>query len=431
MHARLISRLPRVPLLALVAVAGLSLASCGGGDDEVDLSTVFPPTPPNPTLVGQGQPIFRFETFGDETFFTDVLQLNTVVETAVTPTVALGVGLKVDAEALPPAVVQGVQNGSISLTDPQTTLALIELDAVLGLKGQVTTDANGVKHLARLGVTCAICHSTVDNSFSTPAIPAGNIGKRLDGWPNRDLNVGAIVALSPALPAAVKAVYNSWGPGLYDDRFNIVDGGTPFHGDGVNKPAVIPPAYGLLGVNKTTFTGDGNDIAYWNRYVAVTQFGGHGTFTEPRLNLNVKNGTDDLVSSKLPALQAYQLSLEPPAPPAGSFDVAAAARGQALFNGKAQCSTCHSGPRFTDANERLHPQSDSMSLDTSTPTHADRSATKQYRTTPLRGIWQHPPYFHDGSAPTLDVVVARYNDRRSLGLSAAEMADLVNYLKSI
>jgi hypothetical protein len=326
--------------------------------------------------------------------------------------------------------VTGVQNGTISLTDPQTTLALLELNAVIGLKGVVTTDSTGRKHLVRLGVTCAICHSTVDNSFSTAAIPPGNIGKRLDGWPNRDLNVGAIIALSPALNAAQKAVYNSWGKGMYDARFNIVDGGTPGHGDGLNKPSVIPPAYGLNGINKITFTGDGNDIAYWNRYVAVTQFGGHGTFTEPRLNLNVKNGTDDLVSSKLPALQAYQLSLEPPAPPAGSFNAAAASRGSALFNGKAGCVVCHSGSRFTDANQRLHPKSDSMA-EPEVPSHADRSATKQYRTTPLRGIWQHAPYFHDGSAPTLDAVVAIYNTRRSLGLTTAEMADLVQYLKSL
>lgn len=421
MHARVLSRLPRVPLLALAGAAALSLASCGGGDGG-DFRSLFP-APPDPALVAQGRDIFRFDTFGDETFFTDVLRLHEPVGTAVSPATALQVGLKVDATALPPEVVQGIQNGSISLTDPATTVALLKLNAVVGLRGDVQT-VNGQDRLVRLGVTCAICHSTVDNSF------AAGIGNRLDGWPNRDLNVGAIIALSPALPDNVKAVYNSWGPGMYDARFNIVDGGTPFHGDGINKPTVIPPAYGLLGVNKTTFTGDGDDIAYWNRYVAVTQFGGHGNFTEPRLGLNITNGPDDLVSAKLPALQAYQLSLEPPAPPAGSFDTTAAERGRVLFNGKAQCVTCHSGPRFTDANERLHPQSDSMALETA-PTHADRSATKLYRTTPLRGIWQHPPYFHDGSAATLDVVVARYNTNRALGLSAAEMADLVQYLKSI
>jgi mono/diheme cytochrome c family protein len=410
------SRGARIAGVIIPSVIGVLTAvvffACGEG--------ITGPRALDPTLVAQGKNIFRFETFGDETFFTDVLRLHEPVGTAVSPNTALAVGLKVDSTALPPAVVAGIQDGSISLDDPATTVALIKLNAVIGLKGTV----NAANQLTRLGVTCAICHSTVDDSF------APGVGKRLDGWPNRDLNVGAIIALSPALPANVKAVYNSWGPGMYDARFNIVDGGTPFHGDGLNKPSVIPPAYGLLGVNKTTFTGDGNDIAYWNRYVAVTQFGGHGTFTEPRLNLNVKNGTDDLVSSKLAALQAYQLSLEPPAPPAGSFNAAAAARGKALFNGKATCVSCHSGPRFTDANERLHPKSDSMA-EPESPSHADRSATKQYRTTPLRGVWQHAPYFHDGSAPTLDAVVATYNTKRSLGLSASEMADLVQYLKSL
>ncbi|MEJ8835050.1 c-type cytochrome [Ramlibacter sp. AN1133] len=414
------SRLPRPSLLALAGTAALSLASCGGGGGDNGSA-------PDPTLVAQGQAVFRSETFGDESFFTDVLRLNEPVEQAVDPTTALAVGLKVDATALPAAVVQGIQNKTISLTDPKTTVALLKLNAVIGLKGDVQT-INGQDRLVRLGVTCAICHSTVDDSF------AKGIGKRLDGWPNRDLNVGAIIALSPLLQApelaAVKAAYQSWGPGMYDARFNIVDGGTPLHGDGISKPSVIPPAYGLQGLNKTTFTGDGNDIAYWNRYVAVTQFGGHGNFTEPRLNLNITNGTDDLVSAKLPALQAYQLSLLPPAPPANSFDGLAAVRGFALFNGKARCSTCHSGPSFTDANERLHPQSDSMALETA-PTHADRSATKQYRTTPLRGVWQHAPYFHDGSAKTLADVVTRYNDRMTLSLSASEQADLVQYLKSL
>ena len=423
MHARVLSGFPRPTLLALAGAAAVSLASCGGGGGN-GITITPAATTPDPAVLAQGQQIFRSDTFGDETFFTDVLRLNEPVEAAVTPRVALSVGLKVDADALPPAVVQGIQNGSISLDSTQTTLALLELNAVVGLKGQVTTDAGGQKHLVRLGVTCAICHSQVDNSFSA------GIGKRLDAWPNHDLNIGAIVALSPALTAAQKAVYNSWGPGMYDARFNIVNGGTPGHGDNLNKPTVIPPAYGLQGVNKITYTGDGDEIAYWNRYVAVTQFCGHGNFTEPRLGLNVTNGSDDLVSAKLPALQAYQLSIPKPTPPAGSFDVAAAARGQALFNGKASCSTCHTGATFTDANVTLHPKSDSMA-EPEVPSAADRSATKQYRTTPLRALWQHAPYFHDGSAPTLDAVVATYNAKRALGLSATEMADLVQYLKSI
>ncbi|HET7785098.1 MAG TPA: c-type cytochrome, partial [Myxococcales bacterium] len=277
---------------------------------------------------------------------------------------------------------------------------------------------NGKDTLTRLGITCALCHSTVDNSF------APGIGKRLDGWPNHDLNVGAIVALSPALDGPTKAVFNSWGPGKYDPRFNF---------DHQNGPQVIPPAYGLSGVNKITATGDGDNIEYWNRYVGVTQMGGHGSFSDSRTGVNVTNGTDDLISSKLAGLQAYQLSLPAPAAPAGSFDAAAAARGQVLFAGSAKCATCHTGPEFTDANTRLHPPSDSMGEPepAGVPSYASRSATKQYRTAPLKGVWQHPPYFHNGSAATLDAVVSTYNTRMSLGLSASQQADLVQYLKSL
>jgi cytochrome c5 len=335
----------------------------------------------------------------------------------VDPTTALAVGLKVDSQALPAAVVAGIQAGTVSLKDPATTMALLKLNAVLGVKGTVET-IGGTETLTRVGFTCALCHSTVDNSF------APGIGKRLDGWPNRDLNVGAIVALSPALDAPTKAVFNSWGPGRYDPRFNQ---------DGLNGPQVIPPAYGLDGIDRITVTGDGPDIAYWNRYVGVTQMGGHGSFSEPRTGVNVTNGTDDLISSKLPGLQAYQLSIAPPAPPAGSFDRAAAVRGQALFAGTASCSTCHAGPRFTDANIGLHPVSDAMGEPepAGVPSYASRSATRQYRTTPLRGVWQHAPYFHNGSAATLEDVVNRYDTRRSLGLTDAEKSDLVQYLKSL
>ena len=385
---------------AVIAVAVLS--ACGGSDDGDE------------ALVSQGQQIFRSDTFGDEIFWTDKLRMHEVIRTAVDPTTALSVGLKVDAEALPAAVVEGIRNGSISLTSPATTVALLKLNAVVGLKGTVQT-VNGQDTLTQVGTTCALCHSTVDNSF------APGIGKRLDGWANRDLNPGAIIALSPALDAATKAVYNSWGKGKYDPRFNQ---------DGRNKPVVIPPAYGLQDIHRITFTGDGNDVAYWNRYVAVTQMGGQGTFTEPRLNLSVTNGTQDLVSSKLPALQAYQLSLKAPPPPPGSFDAAAAARGKQVFEGAGRCATCHSGSTFTDANATLHPPGDSMA-EPETPSYAARSATKQYRTSPLKGLWQHAPYFHDGSAATTEQVVQTYNTKRSLGLSAQEVADLAQYLKSL
>jgi mono/diheme cytochrome c family protein len=399
---------PHLPLGgALISALGL-VAACGGSDNGDDAAAQ------QAALVAEGQQIFRFETFGDEAKWTDTLHLHEVIASAVDPTTALAVGLKVDAQALPPDVVAGIQNGSISLTSPATTVALLKLNAVVGLRGTVET-VNGQDRLTRVGTTCALCHSTVDNSF------APGIGKRLDGWPNRDLNPGAIIALSPAVDAAAKQVFNSWGKGNYDPRFNI---------DGLNKPVMIPPAYGLAGINSITATGDGSEIAYWNRYVAVTQMGGLGTMTEPRLNINITNGTEDRVSSKLPALQAYQLSLSAPAAPSGSFDTAAAARGKAVFEGAGQCSGCHSGERFTDANTRLHPPTDSV-VEPETPSYAARSATKMYRTSPLKGLWQHAPYFHDGSAATLADVVNIYNTKRSLGLNAAQRSDLAEYLKSL
>ncbi len=391
---------------AIIAAAVCALAACGGNDDNSSADQA--------ALVAQGRQIFRFDTFGDEAQWTDTLRMHEVISAAVDPVTALSVGLKVDADALPAAVVQGIQNGSIDLHSPATTIALLKLDAVVGLKGTVET-VGGQDVLTHVGITCALCHSTVDNSF------APGIGKRLDGWPNRDLNPGAIIALSPAVDAATKTALNAWGAGKFDPRHNI---------DGLSKPVVIPPAFGLNGVHSVTFTGDGTDLAYWNRYVAVAEMGGLGSVSEPRLNLSVTHGTVDLVSSKLPALQAYQLSIGAPTPPASSFDAAAAARGKVVFEGNGQCATCHSGALFTDANSTLHPPADSMA-EPETPSYASRSASKQYRTTPLAGIWQHAPYFHDGSAASLSDVVATYNTRRSLGLSAQQSADLVEYLKSL
>jgi mono/diheme cytochrome c family protein len=379
----------------LGAVLAASLLACGdNGPDE-----------PTPAQLAEGQQIFRFDTFGDESFWTDTLRIHEVISAAVSPATALSVGLKVDADALPPGLL-----ATADLNSPATTVALLKLNAVLGLKGTVET-IDGRDTLTRVGITCALCHSTVNNSSGE------GIGQRLDGWPNLTLNPGAIIALSPALTGAQKAVYNSWGPGKYDARYNF---------DGQNDPAVIPPAYGLDGVNSVTFTGDGDRPAYWNRYVAVTQMHGHGSFSEPRLGLSVSNPPDQ-VESKLPALEAYQLSLPAPTPPAGTFDAAAAARGQAVFTGQGQCSTCHAGPTFTDANTRLHPPAE-VPTD---PVHAQRSASKMYRTTPLRALWQHPPYFHDGSAATLEDVVDRYDSAKNLGLTPAQKADLVQYLKSL
>jgi mono/diheme cytochrome c family protein len=385
-----------IPSRALLgaALAALLLAC---GDDG--------PGEPDPGQITSGQDIFRFDTFGDETFWTDTLRIHEVISAGVSPTTALSVGLKVDADALPPGTLE-----SADLNSPATTVALLKLNAVVGLKGTVETIA-GRDTLTRVGVTCALCHSTVNNS-----VQAG-IGQRLDGWPNLDLNPGAIIALSPALSDAQKVVYNSWGPGKYDARYNF---------DGQNDPAVIPPAYGLDGVNSVTFTGDGDRPAYWNRYVAVTQMHGHGSFTESRLGISVSNPPDQ-VESKLPDLEAYQLSLSAPAAPPGSFDAAAAARGQTVFTGPGQCATCHAGPTFTDANTRLHPPTE-VPTD---PVHAERSATGMYRTTPLRALWAHAPYFHDGSAATLEEVVDRYDSAKNLQLTPQQRSDLVEYLKSL
>ena len=408
----------RLLLITGTIGAAVAMATACGGDSDNNAGAASDAD--KAALVAQGKQIFRFDTFGDETQWTDTLRLHETISTKVDPTTALSVGLKVDAEALPPSVVQGIQNKSISLTDPATTVALIKLNAVVGVKGAVET-VNGKDTLTRVGLTCALCHSTVDDSF----VPG--IGKRLDGWSNRDLNPGAIIALSPALSAAQKAVYNSWGAGKYDPRFNQ---------DGINGPQVIPPAYGLQGINKIISTGDGDDLAYWNRYVGVTQMGGHGTFSDPRIGVNgvnVTNGTDDQITAKLPALQAYQLSIAAPPPPAGSFDETAAARGKLVFNTAGKCAACHTGDKFTDANTRLHPPTDAVSEPepNGAPSYASRSATKQYRTAPLAGLWQHPPYFHNGTAPTLEAVVQTYNTKQAVGLTPAQAADLVQYLKSL
>ncbi|MDQ3137216.1 MAG: hypothetical protein M3Q93_06485, partial [Gemmatimonadota bacterium] len=270
---------------------------------------------------------------------------------------------------------------------------------------------DGRVRLASIGVTCALCHSTVDDSF------APGIGRRLDGWPNLDLNPGAIIAASPAVPAEAKAVYGSWGPGRYDPRYSI---------DGLSTPVMIPPAYGLAGVKRATYTGDGT-ISYWNKYVAVTQMGGHGSFHDGRLGIHMVQKPDQ-VKHKLDALRAYQLSLQAPAPAEGSFDPAAAARGEALFRGAARCATCHTGPHFTDINRMVRHAPSETGMD---PAYALRSATKEYRTTPLRGLASHAPYFHDGSAGTLDDVVSHYDSALGLRLTREQKVDLMAFLKSL
>jgi len=391
-----------VMALGLVAV----LAACSDSTSDAQGR----PRPLNPTLVAAGQEIFRFNTFGNEVFWTDTARLHEVIASSVSPATALSVGLKVDANALPQAVKDAIVAGQVDLQDPATTVTLLKLNAVVGVRGTVAT-VGGQDRLVRVGITCALCHSSVDNSF------APGIGKRQDGWANTDLNVGAIVALSPAIPDGLKAIMRSWGPGKYDPRINE---------DGKNTPIVIPPAYGLHGVAKETYTAEG-PVSYWNAYVAVTQMHGRGTFRDARLGIDVK-ADPDLVTALLPALAEYQFSLEAPRAP-GGVDAPMVSRGEAVFRGQGRCAACHMPDRqFTDIGTGALHEPSETGMD---PAYAARTSTKRYRTTPLRGLWQHAPYFHDGTAATLDAVVTHYDSTLHLGLSAQQRADLVAYLKTL
>ena len=378
-----------------------------------------------PVRLGDGQAIFRYDTFGDEQLWTDVLRMHEVIP-AVDPATALSVGLKVDVEALPAAVIAALRdNPAPLLRDPAVTVELLRLNAVVGVKGTV----DGAGQLTTVGVTCALCHSSVDNSF------APGIGKRLDGWANTDLNVGAIVALSPALDEATKAEFNSWGPGKYDPRHHYFTGTEIKLLNSSSLPIVIPPIYGLKGVGFETFTGDG-PISYWNSYVGVGQMGGQGNFSDPDIppaGLFISQ-TPDLVTPKLRALLDYQLSLVTPKAPRGSFNRDAAERGKALFRSQARCSSCHQGPTFTDVlsgPDRSVPLLHTPAEVGMDPAYAERTVTRNYRTTPLRGLFQHAPYFHDGSAPNLPAVVDHYDRLFGLNLTAEQKGDLVEYLKSL
>jgi hypothetical protein len=339
---------------------------------------------------------------------------------------------------LPRALQRAIARGKVNLKDPATTLALLKLDAVVGVTGIF----DGAGRIQSMGIQCAFCHSTVDNSF------APGIGRRLDGWANRDLNVGAIVALAPRLePVAqllgvdvptVLAVLKSWGPGLYDAELFL--DGKPFRPDGKTAAVLIPPAFGLAGVNLHTSTGWGS-VAHWNALVAVTQMHGQGTFFDPRLNDPVKYpvaaraGTwnvrpdEDLVTPLLPGLHFYQLALPVPQAPRGSYDRFAARRGETLFAGKAQCATCHVPPLYTEPGWNMHTGAE-IGID---EFQASRSPDEHYRTAPLRGLWTHAKggFYHDGRFPTLAAVVDHYDSHFTLGLSAGEKSDLVNFLKSL
>src|SRR5690606_15170735 len=354
-----------------------------------------------------GQQIFRFETFANEPFWTDTLRLNELIQSSVSPRVALSLGLKVDADTLPSGFLS-----SADLDDPATTVELIRRGAVVGIVGEV--DESGT--LVRVGITCALCHSTVDD-----AVQPG-IGRRVDGPANRDLNVGAILALAPGTPDNLRPAFETWGPGKFDAR--VFGAGTS---DGTN-PTLIPPAYGLRGVNLHTWTGEGS-IPYWNNYVAVTQMHGRGSFRDPRLGLDIIVPPDlDEVTPRLPALQVYQLGLPVPRPAPRSFGPDAAERGGATLEGQARCASCHLPPLYTDAaGYGLHrPEETGMD-----PRVAEISTTGKYRTAPLRAVATHPPFFHDGSAATLEDVVDHYDRVLGLNLSAQQKSDLVEFLKSL
>jgi hypothetical protein len=398
-------------------------------------------------MFAQGRQVFRYDTFGDEAYWGATLQLHEAIAGAknggvgpgVSPKTALSVGLKVDADALPAELVAQIKAGNVNLDDPATTLALLKLNAVVGVTGYF--DPQG--RLNSMGVQCALCHSTVDDSF------APGIGHRLDGWPNRDLNVGAIVSLAPNLkPLAnqlgvdiptVKKVLASWGAGKYDAELNV--DGRAMRPDGKSAATLIPPAFGLAGVNNHTWSGSRGTLPYWNAYVAVTQMHGIGTFIDPRLDIaenkvalkthlgNTREKPDH-VTGKLAALHYYQLSLPAPTPPAGSFDPTAAAHGEQIFAGKARCSTCHVPPLFTETGWNLHSPAE-VGVDNF---QAKRSPGEQaYRTAPLHGLFAHSKggFYHDGRFATLNDVVDHYNSLKRLGLTAEEKRDLVEFLKSL
>ena len=397
---------------------------------------------PQSPLIARGRQIFRYDTFGDQAFWAGALQLNRAIAGSklggvgpgVSPKTALSVGLKVDATKIPKAVATAIRRGKVDLNSPKTTLALLKLNAVVGVRGFF--DKRG--HLASMGITCAVCHSTVDNSF------APGIGRRLDGWPNRDLNVGAIISLAPNKKpitdvlgvnvATVDKVLASWGPGKFDAEL-FMDG-KAFQPNGKSAATLIPAAFGLQGVNLHTYTGWGS-VPYWNAFVANLEMHGIGNFTDDRLdnqqqfpiaarnNFGHVRHKKDLITSKLPALHAYQLSL--PIPHSRRFNRAAARRGKALFNGQARCANCHMPPTFTDSGWNLHPGS-AMCIDNF---QADRSPTHRYRTTPLRGLVAKSKggWYHDGRFPTLRAVVDHYDQCFSLHLSNGQKSDLVEYLK--
>jgi hypothetical protein len=437
-------------VLVLFACVGVALASQGpdGRRGKKNDSKTFDDAIHANTerLASEGRQIFRYDTFGDEAFWGGALKLHQAIAgqrlggvgPGVSPAAALAVGLKVDVDALPSPVLQALRQGRVNLNDPAVTLTLLDANAVLGLTGFRGADGR----LESVGIQCALCHSTVDNSF------APGIGRRLDGWPNRDLNVGAIVALAPDLsPVAdllrtdqqtVRTVLNSWGPGKFDAQLFL--DGKAFRPDGKSAATLLPAAFGLAGVNLHTYTGWGG-VSHWNAFVANLEMHGKGTFLDARLDDPLRfpvaaragfghvRNDPDLTTSKLPALQFYQLSIPAPIPAHGTFDATAAERGQALFNGAANCSSCHVPPLFTEPGWNMHTAQE-IGID---DFQASRSPDNRYRTTPLAGLFTHQKggFYHDGRFADLRAVIEHYNQFFNLNLSEGSKKDLVEYLKSL
>ncbi|HVH43937.1 MAG TPA: hypothetical protein VM925_16405 [Labilithrix sp.] len=471
---RLRSAAPTLPLALLTAAA---VSHCGADDvtnpmtgaggetkcesdapQSVDAHTEETSDAAKPTIdpvaqyalqmIEEGRKTFRYDTFGDEAFWGDTLKLHRAIAGAakggvgpgVSPKTALAVGLKVDVDALPAAVIDALKQGKVDLDSVDTTLTLLQAKAVVGVTG--VFDSNST--LVSMGIQCSLCHSTVDDAL------APGIGRRLDGWANRDLDVGAIINLSPDLSAVttllgvpdatVRSVLTGWGPGHFNAQLFLDGKALGPDGGAAEAAALIPPAFGLSGVNMATYTGFGSST-YWNAFVANLEMHGKGTFVDSRLAdastfpvsssagfSNVRS-TPDLITSKLPALQFYQLAIPAPAPPSGSFDATAAGRGQAVFEGPAKCASCHVAPLFTEPGWNMHTGAE-IGID---DFQSSRSPEKRYRTTPLRGLWTHQKggFYHDGRFPTLNAVVEHYDVAQSLSLTAAQKSDVVEYLKSL
>ena len=459
-------------IAAIAGICGLPLAimSQSTNSGNRDFDRVIQSNARN--FIEDGRKTFRFDTFGDEAFWGDSLKLHQAIAgsklgdvgSGVSPRTALAVGLKVDSEALSSNVIEAIRNGKVDLDDPATTLALLQLNAVVGVTGFF--DQKGA--MTSIGIQCAFCHSTVDNSLPQlcagaiqPNPGTGCVGRRLDGWSNRDLNVGAIVSLAPDLSvlasllntdqATVRSVLGTWGPGKFDAElvldgkaFNpqqITDGAIT--GTNVPGATLIPPAFGLGGVNLHTWTGWGS-VPHWNAFVANLEMHGKGRFWDPRLNnaaqfpIAAAHGFGDLphidpdsdqITSKLQALQFYQLAIPSPEPPAGSFDPAAADRGDALFSGKAKCNNCHVEPLWTDSGWNLHAPPE-ICIDSF---QANRAPDQHYRTSPIGDLFTHfkGGFYHDGRFATLNDVVNHYDRCMALGLTSSEKSDLIQYLLSL